>query len=186
VTTLLSPHWTSVVNKTLLYPLMALCLLVNALPCVSHAADGGDYLAVRVPDVTQAVTFFRDALNCSQIGGASTSATNASALMSCGRETTVEIHQSAVAMSSPKTSSATLAAPPLTLNTDDATSVAAWLRTHHVKLLGSPTRLTHGDDAGKVAVSFLTPWGQSLQLISRINADDLLPSAVPTSQVAVQ
>jgi hypothetical protein len=172
------------VNKTLLYPLIALCLFVNALPGVSRAADGGDYLSVRVPDVTQAVSFFRDALNCSLIGtGTPAPAADASAMLSCGRETTVEIHRSAVATSPRKTSSA---APPLTLDIDDPTGVAAWLRTHHVKLLGSPTRLIHGADAGKVAVSFLTPWGEPLQLISRINADDWLPSAAPATQVAAQ
>jgi hypothetical protein len=187
VTTLLSPHRTSVVNKTLLYPLLALCLIFNALPGVSRAADGGDYLSVRVPDVTQAVSFFRDAMNCSEIGaGSSTSAADASALMSCGRETTVEIRRSTVAVPPQNAPAAASASQPLTLDTDDATRVAAWLRNHHVRLIGSPTRLTRGADAGKVAVSFLTPWGEPLRLISRINADDLLPSAVPATQVAAQ
>jgi hypothetical protein len=187
VTTLLSPHRTPVVNKTLLHLLTALFVTVTALPGMSRAAVGGDdYVAVQVPDVTQAVSFFRDVMNCGMIrGDGLASAADQVALMSCGRGTTVQI--SRAASKSPKTSkTATSTRQPLTLDTDDVAGVAAWLRTHHIPLIGLPTRLTSGPDTGKVAVSFLTPWGQPLRLISRLRTDDLLSGTMSSARVAAQ
>lgn len=182
VTTLLSLHRTPVVNKPLLHLFVALLLTFAALPALAQAAhDSGDYVAVRVPNLPQAVTFFRDVMNCSVISDGGDTASAAASLMACGRETTVEITQ-ASAHPAPR---AVGASPPLTLDADDAPAVASWLRANHVHLVGSPTRLTTGQDAGKLAVTFLTPWGQPLRLVSRMKDDDLLESA-PTSRVAVQ
>ncbi len=176
-------------NKILLHLLIALFLSTAALPEVSRAAaDSDDYVAVQVPNVSQAVAFFRDVLDCGVIAGDSAvSAANSAALLTCGQETTVEISHAANASGTMKTSKlATAPAQPLTLDIDDATSIAAWLRSHHIRLIGSPTRLTSGPDAGKVAIGFLTPWGEPLRLISRIRADDLLPVLTPAVRVAVQ
>lgn len=170
-------------NKPLLHLFTALLLSATALPEISHAApDGDDYVAVQVPNVTRAVTFFRDVMNCSVISDDSHAPSAPASLMACGRETTVEITlasgrapQHAVAQSQG-----------FTLDIDDASSVATWLRANRVQLIGSPTRLTSGQDAGKLAVTFLTPWGQPLQLVSRMKADDLLQSTTPASRVAVQ
>lgn len=182
VTTLLSLHRTPVVNKSLLHLFAALLLTVASLPAPAHAAhDSGDYVAVQVPNLPQAVTFFRDVMNCSVISDGGDTASAAASLMACGRDTTVEITQ-ASAHPAPR---AIVASPTLTLDADDAPAVASWLRANHVHLVGSPTRLTAGQDAGKLAVTFLTPWGQPLRLVSRMKDDDLLESA-PTSRVAVQ
>jgi hypothetical protein len=187
VTTLLSPHRTPVVNKTLLHLLTALFVTVTALPGMSRAAVGGDdYVAVQVPDVTQAVTFFRDVMNCGTIQGDSSAVATAQvALMSCGRGTTVEI--SRIMPASLKTLKvASLPSPMLTLDTDDAAGVAAWLHTHRIHLIGSPTQLRSGPDSGKVAVTFLTPWGQPLRLVSRNRADDLFSGTMSSSRIAAQ
>lgn len=169
-------------NKPLLHLLTALFFAIAALPGVSQAAsEGDDYVAVQVPNVNQAVVFFRDVMNCSVISDDSQALTAQAALMACGRETTVEITQA-----SGHTQHASALPQGLTLDTDDATSVAAWLRANHVQLIGSPTRLTTGPDAGKIAVSFFTPWGQRLQLVSPMKADDLLQTTTPASRVAVQ
>lgn len=171
-------------NKTLLHLFTALLLGFAALPGISHAApDGGDYIALQVPDLRQAVTFFHDVMNCNRLSGDSAGADGV-ALLDCGRQTVVELTQTAAA-DSPKHVASAL--EPITLNTDDATHVAAWLRANRIHLVGKPVRIDAGADQGKVAVSFLTPWGQPLELVSRVNADDLiLEDAAPASAVAAQ
>lgn len=171
-------------NKPLLRLFTALLFAITALPGISKAVpDGDDYIAVQVPNVTQAVTFFRDVMNCGVISNNSHAGPAQEALMTCGRETTVEITLASAGHISHRTGTLS---PGFTLDIDDATSVAAWLRANRVHLIGAPARLTTGQDAGKVAVSFLTPWGQPLQLVSRMKADDLLQTTTPGSRVAVQ
>ncbi|WP_458072253.1 VOC family protein [Rhodanobacter sp. BL-MT-08] len=183
MTTLLSLNRTPVVNKLLLHLFAALSLAMAGLPTLAHAAsDGGDYVAVQVPDLTLAVTFFRDVMNCSVISDSGYTASATTSLMACGRETTVEITQA----STHATPRAGASSQTFTLDIDDASAVAGWLRANHVQLVGSPTRLTNGQDAGKLAVTFLTPWGQPLRLVSRMKADDLLESSTTVSRVAVQ
>lgn len=171
-------------NKPLLYLFTALLFAIVALPGISRAApDGDDYIAVQVPNVTQAVTFFRDVMNCGAISDNGHASSAQEALMTCGRETTVEITLASGGHIQRRTGTLS---PGFTLDIDDATSVAAWLRANHVHLIGAPARLTSGQDAGKVAVTFLTPWGQPLQLVSRMKADDLLQTTSPAPRVAVQ
>lgn len=183
VTTLRSLHRTSIVNKPLLHLLAALSLSMATLAAPAHAApDSDDYAAVQVPNLPQAVTFFRDVLDCSVISDGGDTASATTSLMACGRGSMVEITQ-ASAHTLPRAGETS---PTFTLDTDDASTVANWLRANHVHLLESPTRLTGGQDAGKLAVTFLTPWGQPLRLVSRMKADELMDSTVPASRVAVQ
>lgn len=171
-------------NKPLPHLFATLLLAVSVLPGISRAAsDGDDYIAVQVPNVTQAVTFFRDVMNCGVISDNSRAGPAQEALMACGRETTVEI---TLASGKPIQHRSGTLSPGFTLAIDDATSVAAWLRANNVPLIGMPARLTTGQDAGKVAITFLTPWGQPLQLVSRMKTDDLLQTTTPASRVAVQ
>lgn len=170
-------------NKTLLHLVTALSLGVLALPGISHAAaDGGDYIALQVPNVRQAVAFFHDVMNCNALSGADSMPTNSVALLDCGRQTVVELTQTAAVAGRPR-----VAFGRVTLNTDDARNVAAWLRANRIHLLGKPVRVVSGADQGKVAVRFLTPWGQPLELVSRLSADDLiLEIAAPAAAVAAK
>lgn len=173
-------------NKTLLHLVTALSLGFAALPGISHAAsNGGDYIALQVPDVRQAVTFFHDVMNCNTLSGSDSAATDNVALLDCGRQTVVELTQAAA--SAKPSHAAAAALERITLNTDNATNVAAWLRANHIHLIGPPVRVLAGSDQGKIAVSFLTPWGQPLELVSRISADDLmLEGTAPAAAVAAQ
>ncbi len=183
MTTLPSLHRTLVLNKSLRHLFAALSLGMIALPPPAHAASSvGDYVTVPVPNLTQAVTFFLNVMNCSITRGDGAAASMTTALMTCGRETIVEIAQ----VSGRPASHAATPSPALTLNTDDASAIASWLRANHVKLVGAPTWLTSGQDAGKLAVIFLTPWGQPLRLLSRTRGDDLPQSPAPASRVAAQ
>jgi extradiol dioxygenase family protein len=174
------------VKKTLLHLFAALSLAMAALPGISLAAPdgGGDYIAMQVPDLHQAVTFFHDVMNCNTLNGRDNASTNDVALLDCGRQTVVELTQAAVT-SYRKHDGSTRAS--FTLNTDDATNIAAWLHTNRIHMVGKPVRITTGADEGKIALNFLTPWGQPLELVSRISADDLLiDDAAPAAAVAAQ
>lgn len=172
-------------NKTLLHLFTALLLAVVALPGISQAASGGgDYVALQVPDLRQAVIFFHDVLNCNTLSGADPAELEDVELLNCGRETVVELNQ---AITPTGEGHAPVKRTSFTLSTDDATNVAAWLRANHIHLVGKPLRVESGADHGKIAVSFLTPWGQPLQLVSRIRADDLmLENSAPAAAVAAQ
>lgn len=157
----------------MLLPLLAAALLaLTALPTRAAPAGGGDYLALQVPDLPRAVQFFHAVMNCAPIdAGADASQT---ALLDCGDGHIVALtrgeapngHQAAAG----------------TLTTDDALAAAAWLRANHVRILGRPVRVAEGPGVEQVVVTFLTPWGQPLQLASHSPA-----SALPVdARLAVQ
>ena len=162
-------------KNPLLHFLFIASLAFSLLPGISRAAPDADgYVAIQVPDVTQAVSFFRDVMNCTVISDDSQAPLAQGALMSCGRETVVEVSRSS-------------GRPPLhqntlSLDTDDGLSVVGWLRAHHIATTGSPTHLADG----KVAVNFVTPWGQPLQLVGRMATDDLVPSTASAARLASQ
>jgi catechol 2,3-dioxygenase-like lactoylglutathione lyase family enzyme len=49
---------------------------------------------------------------------------------------------------------------------DDIDSAVAYLRGHHVRILGVPTVRTSGPNSGQTWVYFLAPWGMQLELVS--------------------
>lgn len=172
-------------NKTLLHLITAFALAFAALPGITHAApDGGDFVALQVPDLRKAITFFHDVLNCDTLSRSDGASMDSVALLECGRQTVIELTQ---ALATHGLSTATTQNERITLNTDNATNVAAWLRANRIRLLGKPVRIADGSDAGKIAVSFLTPWGQPLELVSRVSASDLLGAGTASAaDVAAQ
>lgn len=169
-------------NKILLHLFAALSLALTALPGLASAApDGGDYVALQVPDLRQAVTFFHDVMNCNSLTGDSSLSNDGVALLDCGRQTVVELTQT------PATAIQrhALTHESVRLTTNDATDVTAWLRANRIERVGKPVRVTTGADQGKIEVGFLTPWGQPIELVSRISADNLLLDGVaPEAAIA--
>lgn len=49
---------------------------------------------------------------------------------------------------------------------DDFDTALAYLRSHGLRILGSPTVRTDGPSAGQTWVYFLSPWGMQLELVS--------------------
>ena len=172
-------------NKTLQHLLIAFAFALIPLPgFAQNASNGGDYVALQVPDLHQAVTFFHDVMNCNSLTGGDNASINSVALLDCGRQMVVELTQVAHAPGQPKSN---LPLDTFTLDTDDPTNVATRLRANHVSLVGKPVRIIHGEDRGKVAVSFITPWGQPLKLVSRLRPGDSFPdTAAPAAAVAEQ
>jgi catechol 2,3-dioxygenase-like lactoylglutathione lyase family enzyme len=161
VTNLWTSHWTRVVNNLLRYLLFAVFFALAALPSLGRAASGG-YVSLHVPDLPQAIGFFHDVMNCDVI--AQNSATDAaSAMLDCGDGSTVELvrRKGALAID-----------PTVILSTNNAAAASAWLRAHHVTIVGLPVRITDGVESERVVVDFVTPWGQPMQLVSHGHADD--------------
>ena len=146
---------------------------------------GMDHVGFTVPDLNQAVGFFRDILGCGEFyplgpfsGGDSTwmadhlnvdraATIPEMRLMRCGNGANLEIFT--------YTAPDQRAAPPrnsdigghhLAFYVDDMDAAVAYLQDKGVKVLGAPTAMTEGPSAGETWVYFLAPWGLQLELVS--------------------
>lgn len=148
-----------------------LLLALSGLPAVAVAADG--YATLSVPDMRQALNFFRDAMSCNVLSSVATP--TASALLDCGSGGILELH-SIDSPASPRVQTA-----PIAFVTDDVNATAHWLQRQHIELIGRPMPISVGPDRGKLALNLRTPWGQPLQLIGQ-----RVPSAVrqPSNHLA--
>ncbi len=117
----------------------------------------GDYVRMEVPNLHQAVAFFRDVMNCTVLSAdavpTTTMPAGGLALMDCSPDVIVEL-STAHGNAPRKTAPVQVA-----FAVNDATAAAAWLRSNHL------TVLHDGIDANKRVVSFLAPWGQPLRLV---------------------
>lgn len=147
-------------NKLLPSSLLLLCLALLGVPAAARA--GGGYLPLTVPNLPQAVGFFHQVLNCALLNEDAANGTPAVALMDCGDGSIVELSAGA---SQPNARRGQRPAAPA-LATNDAVAAAAWLRANHVRMIGQPQRSAEGRGASRTVVTFLTPWGQPLQLVS--------------------
>lgn len=154
-------------NKLLSSSLMFLCLTLTGLPGAARA--GGGYLSLTVPDLPQAVGFFHDVLNCALLSEDAASGTAAVALLDCGDGSIVELSAGGSRPGASRLPHAAAADEPA-LATRDAVAAAAWLRANHVRVIGQPQRSAEGRSASRTVVTFLTPWGQPLQLVSHTSA----------------
>lgn len=162
----------STTPRILLSLLAAALLALAALP-TRAAPAGGDYLAMQVPDLPRAVQFFHAVMNCAPVdAGVDASQT---ALLDCGNGHIVALTRG----EAPERQHPPIAG---TLATDDALAAATWLRANHVRIVKGPVRVAEGPGVARIVVTFLTPWGQPLQLTSHAPA-----SALPVNaQLAVQ
>lgn len=143
----------------------SLGVVAAAAPPSSRAAaiHDDDYLGIVVPDMAQAVTFFRDVLNCQLISPGPDSADSRhgrreSRLLSCAAGSVVELSVSPSLTSSPENQRR----EPVRLMSDDVASATQWLRHEGVRVLGPPRTLK----SGQTVVNFVAPWGLRLQLVS--------------------
>lgn len=168
-------------NKTLLLLLAATLFALAALPGTSRAASGdGDYTSLHVPDLPQAVDFFEHVMDCGLISASAPTDPAQTAVMDCGHGTVVEMIRARPAESRARTVRDAIA-----LVTDDPKAAAAWLHARHVRLLGPPTTIARGADAGRTVVTVLAPWGQPLRLISP-RAETPMDDATAGSRLAAE
>ena len=156
-------------NKLLRSSLMLLCLTLGGLPGAARA--GGGYLPLAVPDLPQAVSFFHEMLNCALLSEDAASGSASVALLDCGDGSIVELSTGA---SRPSAQRGQKPAAPA-LATRDAVAAAAWLRASHVRVIGQPQRIAEGRGASRTVVTFVTPWGQPLQLVSDTGVSEIAP-----------
>lgn len=120
------------------------------------ARSGADYAQIDVPDVQQAVSFFRNVLDCEAIDSSTTN--KISALMVCDSGQVLEL----VRMHS---GGSRADAPPLRFLVNDVANADRWLESEGARVVGKPVRATSGPDAGRTMINFTSPWGQRLQLV---------------------
>lgn len=166
-------------NKTLLALLRMLSLALGALPRVGRAAPDGGYLPLPVPNLPQAVAFFHDVMNCAPVGADGSAGSARVALLDCGDGAIVELSRATAATTTRPTAAPAFA-------THDAMAAGAWLRAHHVRVLGRPQRVVDGNGNGEVVVTFLAPWGQRLQLVSAARAASSPRPDAAGTQLAAQ
>ena len=152
----------------LLFFVFGLAVMLGA-PTGGRAATlyGSDYVSIGVPDMAQAVAFFRDVLDCRPIGpdlaANGETGTTSSRLLSCDAGSIVELFDTRGASPSPTSSKP---AQPLQFVSNDVLRASEWLQHQGVTVSGSPHRLAAGPLAGRTAIDFVSPWGMPLQLLS--------------------
>ena len=165
---------TGSITARLLLPLLATAFLALALPAARAATPGNSgYVAMQVADLPGAVRFFRGMLNCAPVDAAADA--SQAALLDCGNGNIVSLTLGTAGPSH---------APAGTLTADDARATAAWLRAHHVRVIGGPRVVAEGPGLDQVEVTLLTPWGQPLRLVS--HAAGRTDPSLHGAQLAVQ
>lgn len=171
--------------------LVAAAVSACALPALADGHGGlpgmrgPDHVGFTVPELGQAVTFFRDVLGCQEFyplgpfsGGDSTwmaDHLNVDAkatipdmrLMRCGNGANLEIFQYTAPdqnLTPPRNSD--IGGHHVAFYVDDMTAAVTYLRDKGVKVLGEPTTMTDGPSRGETWVYFLAPWGMQLELVS--------------------
>lgn len=160
-------------RKLLLLLIASLGIAAMLAPASGRAAafHDGDYTSIGVSDLPQAVTFFRNVLDCQPINPAPVDAVaQDSRLLFCDAGQIVELNGRHAAASTAPALAANAGDAPIQFVTDDAASVGNWLRREGVQTVGAPHTLVSGPRTGWVAVDFVSPWGLHMQLVSW-NAD---------------
>jgi catechol 2,3-dioxygenase-like lactoylglutathione lyase family enzyme len=149
-----------------------------------HAAPLHDdgYVTIGVPDLRQAMAFFRDVLDCEPINpviadrpvsGPAAVRTHRMArdelspsrLLICDSGTVVELFDNHGMAPSRVRHSTEHGSEPIQFFTDDVAHADHWLRNEGVRVIGSPVTMSSGPHAGRTLVNFVAPWGLRLQLI---------------------
>lgn len=173
-------------RKTFLSMLAGGLLLVMAgVPVSGHAeaADDNGYVAIAVPDLQQATTFFRNILDCEPISPITTDEFAGAAtlrnvhrtprhelpqsrLLLCDAGTVVELFDDRAARSpAPARHATEHGNEPVQFSTDDVAHAGQWLRREGVTVIGNPVTMRSGPHAGQTLVNFVAPWGLQLQLV---------------------
>lgn len=170
-----SSLWCRIMSKSFLSLLAAamLAMAAAAMPSSGRAATlhDNDYVRISVPDLPQAVAFFRDILDCQLINPSAPAANSAeklrgSRLLSCDSGSIVELVDNH-GRASPARASQSLntSGEPIRFISGNVANADRWLRNEGVRVVGTPQTLTSGPDAGQTVVNFVSPWGLRLQLV---------------------
>lgn len=152
---------------------------------------GVDHVGLTVPDLKQGIAFFSDVLGCEHIYTAGPfldpkgdwmqsnlnvdpRAATTLAMMRCGPSQNVELFEytaSDQVKTPPKNSD--VGGNHLAFYVTDLPKAVEFLKAvPGVRILGSPTPVSGQPNGGETFVYFLTPWGQSMELLTYPNGLD--------------
>lgn len=174
---------------------LTLAATVAALPAATLSSGakaggipslrGGDHFGFTVPDLQQAVAFFKDVIGCEEFYPLGPFADDKGTwmadhlnvhprakiddmrLMRCGHGNNLEIFQYDSPDQNrrgPKNSD--VGGHHIAFYVDDMAAAVTYLRGKDVQILGEPSVTTQGPSAGEAWVYFLAPWGMQLELVS--------------------
>lgn len=171
--------------RTALMPAALAALAIPAFAGELPGLRGPDHFGLTVPDLTEAVTFFRDVIGCAEFyplgpfsGGdgtwmqdhlnvAASATIPAMRLMRCGNGANLEIFEyTAPDQRTVPPRNSDIGGHHIAFYVDDIEVAVAYLQEHGVTVLGTPTQMTDGPSAGETWVYFLAPWGLQLELVS--------------------
>lgn len=122
-------------------------------------SGGVDYARVTAPNVAQATDFLVSIMGCEPFDRSAQRA-----LLQCSRGAVVEVVPGSVTPAR---------APVLRLPIENVDATLGWLQRRQVPVIGDHAAETIGVD-GLVRIDVMTPWGQTLELISH---DERQPTA---------
>lgn len=145
---------------------------------------GPDHIGFTVPDLKQAVTFFVEVMGCEpffqlgpfkadnnwmqdQLNVHPRAEIPAIQLMRCANGSNLEIFEYTVPdqnTAQPKNSD--IGGHHIGFYVEDMDAAVAYLKEQGIKVLGEPTLMTEGPNAGETWVYFMAPWGMQLELVS--------------------
>jgi catechol 2,3-dioxygenase-like lactoylglutathione lyase family enzyme len=146
---------------------------------------GTDHIGFTVPDLDEAVQFFVDVIGCEvfyQLGPfrddeGDWMATHLNVdvraviprirLLRCKNGANFEIFEyEAPEQRREPPRNSDIGGHHIAFYVDDMDAAVNYLRSKGVRILGKPTIMTEGPNAGETWVYFLTPWGMQLELVS--------------------
>jgi catechol 2,3-dioxygenase-like lactoylglutathione lyase family enzyme len=152
---------------------------------------GVDHIGLTVPNLKQGIDFFSKVLGCSYVYTAGPfsdpkgdwmksnlnvdpRASTTLAMMRCGPTQNVELFQyTAKGQSETPPKNSDVGGNHIAFYVKDLPKAVAYLKSvPGVKVLGNPTPVAHQPNGGETFVYFLTPWGQSLEILTYPNGQD--------------
>jgi catechol 2,3-dioxygenase-like lactoylglutathione lyase family enzyme len=166
------------------------CLILTASLAMARAegiptAVGVDHVGLTVPNLKQAIDFYTKVLGCTYVYTAGPfsdpkgdwmktnldvdpRAATTLAMVRCGPTQNIELFQYTAkdqVKTPPKNSD--VGGSHFAFYVTDLPKAVAYLKSvPGVKVLGEPTPVSHQPNGGETFVYFLTPWGQSMELLT--------------------
>jgi len=158
-------------------------------------ADGGipglrgtDHVGFTVPDLEQAVAFFRDVIGCEVFYSLGSQSDDTGTrmrdklnvdprarirdirLVRCRNGANFEIFQyEAPDQATEQPRNSDIGGHHLAFYVDDIVAATAYLRSKGVRIMDEPEFKTEGPSGGEAWVYFVTPWGMQMELVSYPN-----------------
>ncbi len=152
---------------------------------------GAEHVGFTVPDIDEAVIFFRDVIGCEEFydlgafgkdeGGWMTENLNVHPrarikrmrMLRCGHGTNIELFEyDAPDKRSVQPRNSDIGGHHIAFYVDDIDAAAAHLKRHGIKLCGEPKLMENNPEGGERWCYFVSPWGMQFELVSYPHGKD--------------